>query len=287
MQTAHLRFLAADHMLAAAHAAVSDLARRRRHQLTARRLFLRFLRTCERLELLHPEERRLLEATEAGDDDDPGARAGPKGEDRQLRVELARREKEAAQRVRALRAALARAEGAGDEEEARELEVLGLQTRCRGALRELRLIDEELPLLSIVEAEREAKAEGRRVAAPSPEELSSGQGLRVTTLSSVGGQLLRREELVKAVFEPRMSGPTVSLEEFAEREVAEARRRQEQQASAEAQQASAVRRHRHLQEAGLEDDEDLVDRATVNERAWDEWREENPRGSGNKLGKRF
>ena len=109
----------------------------------------------------------------------------------------------------------------------------------------------------------------------------------MTTLSSIDGQLLRREQLVRAVFEPRMSGPTVSLEEFAEREVAEALRRQEQQAAAETQEENAVRRYRHLQEAGLEDDEDLVDRATVNERAWDDWKEQNPRGSGNKLGKRF
>ena len=114
----------------------------------------------------------------------------------------------------------------------------------------------------------------------------SGQGLRVTSLRSVGGHLLRREEVVRAVFEPRMQGPTMSIEEFADRELADARRRQEQ-ARVEGDQEGAVRRQRHLLEAGLEDDEDLFDQATTNEREWDEWRESHPRGSGNRLGKRF
>ena len=138
--TSHLRFLAADHMLAAALAEVSDYDSRRSHLLRARDLYRRFLQTCERLGLLHEGESRLLATLDSEEEDSP---LGP-AEDRELRLELLRREKEAGQRLRTLRAFLARLgpEDGDAEEETREMEVVALQSRCRGALRELRLIDE-------------------------------------------------------------------------------------------------------------------------------------------------
>ena len=37
---------------------------------------------------------------------------------------------------------------------------------------------------------------------------------------------------------------------------------------------------------GLEDDKDLVDASAKLDRDWDDWKDENPRGSGNKMGDR-
>jgi hypothetical protein len=48
-----------------------------------------------------------------------------------------------------------------------------------------------------------------------------------------------------------------------------------------------VRSYKQLEEQGKEDNEELVDKATDYERYWDEWKEQNPKGIGNKMGKLF
>ena len=46
-------------------------------------------------------------------------------------------------------------------------------------------------------------------------------------------------------------------------------------------------RYAELVAAGQEDDIDLVDQATMKDRSWDDWKDENKKGSGNKMNKRF
>ena len=48
-----------------------------------------------------------------------------------------------------------------------------------------------------------------------------------------------------------------------------------------------VYRYNELVAAGQEDETDLVDQATVKDRQWDDWKDENKKGSGNKMNKRF
>ena len=47
------------------------------------------------------------------------------------------------------------------------------------------------------------------------------------------------------------------------------------------------RRYDQLRADGDEDSADLVEQAALRDREWDAWKEDNPRGSGNKMGKRF
>lgn len=47
------------------------------------------------------------------------------------------------------------------------------------------------------------------------------------------------------------------------------------------------RRYKELLRDGEEDDDELLDEATMADRAWDDWKDNNPRGWGNKMGKRF
>lgn len=49
--------------------------------------------------------------------------------------------------------------------------------------------------------------------------------------------------------------------------------------------SSTRRRYDQLEMDGDEDDEDLVEQAAHHDRAWDDWKAENPRGSGNKANK--
>jgi immunoglobulin-binding protein 1 len=99
------------------------------------------------------------------------------------------------------------------------------------------------------------------------------------------GQLqVKREEIRSGVLRPGWNQPTMSLEELAEREVRDALEREERQRSAEAEARGGPRRYDQLEKDGAEDDADLVDASAALDRKWDDWKDENPRGSGNKRG---
>lgn len=76
----------------------------------------------------------------------------------------------------------------------------------------------------------------------------------------------------------------MSLEELAEKEVAAAMERDEKQKLAEASQKDAPRKYEDLVRDGMEDNADLVDASADLDRRWDDFKDENPRGSGNKRG---
>ena len=75
----------------------------------------------------------------------------------------------------------------------------------------------------------------------------------------------------------------MSLEEFGDLQRADAMER----AQREAEAPTGPRRHRQLVQDGDEDDVLLDEQATMEDRRWDDWKDNNPRGWGNKMGKRF
>ncbi len=84
----------------------------------------------------------------------------------------------------------------------------------------------------------------------------------------------------------------MTLEEFADIEKAEAIERSRKQAEHAANSTgedtdNLSRRYDNLVADGDEDVMRLVDAATYNDREWDAFKEENPKGWGNKAGKRF
>ena len=105
----------------------------------------------------------------------------------------------------------------------------------------------------------------------------------------MNGQLkpiMQRQELANQVFRPSWNQPTMSLEELAERERADAIQRAEAQKISEADAKFKPRRYEQLVKDGMEDDEKLVEASAKLDREWDDWKEENPRGSGNKMSER-
>jgi hypothetical protein len=60
--------------------------------------------------------------------------------------------------------------------------------------------------------------------------------------------------------------------------------REERQKSAEAEQANQPRRYEDLIRDGMEDNAELVEASAKLDRDWDDWKAENPTGSGNKRG---
>lgn len=49
--------------------------------------------------------------------------------------------------------------------------------------------------------------------------------------------------------------------------------------------SSTTRRYNQLEIDGDEDNEELVEKAVHRDREWDDWKDEHPRGSGNKANK--
>ena len=95
--------------------------------------------------------------------------------------------------------------------------------------------------------------------------------------------IVTRDTIKATVFTPSMAPPTISLEEFADMEKEKALAR----SANESNESEVTRRYNQLVKDGDEDDTHLVDLATIEDRNWDEFREANPRGWGNKAGKRF
>lgn len=113
----------------------------------------------------------------------------------------------------------------------------------------------------------------------------SNKGLEITHITKDfnGALLFDRETIHSNVFVPSMAPPCLTLNEFADRELARATEAQEAAKNAPV----GPRRYHELVEAGEEDNEKLVDEATIKEREWDLWKEDNPKGSGNKANKKF
>lgn len=94
----------------------------------------------------------------------------------------------------------------------------------------------------------------------------------VSELRKVAASLSQDRDKIKAgVFRPGHNLPTMSLRELAEIEQADAMRRQREEAEA------AEAQHRHSEECGDDECEEELRR----QRAWDDWKDENPRGAGN------
>ncbi|OQS05178.1 hypothetical protein THRCLA_02646 [Thraustotheca clavata] len=108
-----------------------------------------------------------------------------------------------------------------------------------------------------------------------------GQGIEVTHINPK--MEMKREVIKGRVFQPGHRLPTMSLEELADRELADALDRQERQKNA----PEAPRRIAQLEEDGEEDNMALIEEATYRDRAWDDWKDAHEKGIGNKKGSQF
>lgn len=95
---------------------------------------------------------------------------------------------------------------------------------------------------------------------------------------------IQKETISKSIFRPSWNQPTMTLSQLAEKEIQEATQRSIQQKVAEEENKYKPRRYEYLVRDGLEDNEKLVDESAKVDRDWDDWKDENPRGSGNKMG---
>ncbi|CAK9146551.1 unnamed protein product [Ilex paraguariensis] len=100
--------------------------------------------------------------------------------------------------------------------------------------------------------------------------------------SLVGGNpTSERERMAAQVFQPHYRLPTMSIEEAGLREMGMMNKWQERNAKLMEEANSSWYKDRQKLRPGEEEDED-DDAAVEKARAWDDWKDDNPRGAGNK-----
>ena len=180
------------------------------------------------------------------------------------------------------------------EEALRERWQLVLQRCVRASLESCSSLRDEATMLSVMvgregfgdSAERSAGEAGdERVDPARRAGEGDRKGLSVVHLDKgVDGRVVERRERIKAdIFRPYHNLPTMSLAEFADQEMREAMEREERQRNAPA----PPRRTEHLERDGDEDDHALEEDGRRRQAEWDDWKDANPKGIGNKMGKRF
>lgn len=302
---------------------IAEIAKRQSNLLMACDLWNSFLQKLESLEQLTKEElaeyRELVEildesnssSSNGNNKNGPSAISMPPPVNRDAKIARFRVKQQAEnerQRLESLRERRGRIGIAPDEEMdghdeeglLRTMALAELEMSKATCLEEWSSVLRELPMIAMmVQSQEEQQGQDRYRATNTGGHETGGRSERqqqqeprggplklthITQDSTTGQLLFRREEIRANVLRPGWNQPTMTLEELADREVAGALEREARQKDSEAFQKTQPRRYDQLRKDGLEDDADLVDASAVLDRQWDAFKDENPRGSGNKHG---
>jgi hypothetical protein len=235
----------------------------------------------------------------------PNVPPAPKREDKIARFRAKQQAQQEVQRLKSLRERRSRLgvtpeevlDDADEETLDRNLAMTNLLIQKAEALDEWGQTLRELPMMErMAQMEQEQRHmdkhtgnNGQPQSGPSssdtrqrPPAPASGLQLTHIRLDNAGQLQFKKEEIRSQVFRPGWNQPTMSLEEYADRERAQAMEREQRQNESEAQQAQGPRRYDQLVKDGMEDNLEAVEASAAVDRAWDDWKDENPRGSGNK-----
>ncbi|KAL3778223.1 hypothetical protein ACHAW5_009625 [Stephanodiscus triporus] len=116
--------------------------------------------------------------------------------------------------------------------------------------------------------------------------LVTNDGRLVPAALSTTSNIVTRDAIASSVFRPGWNQPTMTLKELGGWELANALRRLEIQRILEASNIYRPRRYDQFKRDRMEDDDALVEALARLDREWDDWKEENLRGSRNKDGER-
>jgi immunoglobulin-binding protein 1 len=305
ISTKSLPFLAIDHFLALAMVGLpiqpGQMAERKKVILRSVELWSNFIMKLEQLELLSKEEvKEYYSLSEDVGEDFLSRPLPPPSRDAKIaRFKAKQQTKKEMERLRALRdrrqrcgvSAEEEIDGFDDEGLERTLALQDLNLQKAEALEQWAQTKQELPMIEMMADRGRDSQQMKRYAgeedAPSDESRSrplSGKPLEVTRITKdAGGQLqIKREEIRSTVFRPGWNQPTMSLEELGEREYQAAIEREARQKEAEANQKNEPRKYEDLVRDGMEDNLELVDASAKLDRDWDDFKDANPRGSGNK-----
>ena len=311
ISTKSLPLLALEFHLAMAHLAAPSAKSTERmvHVTQSVDLFSSFLQRLEQLELLSKEDTKdyheLLDVVSEDNTDNTRA-ARTVGQQREAKIARFRAKQQAqseVERLRSLKQRRGRLETLAEEEMdgydqdslERQLVLSTLSVHAAEALDEWYQVQRELPMIEMaVKMERERTETDRHRGVTEANESDkrqpiSGKPLQLTHITqdaSTGQLQVRKEEIRSQVFRPGWNQPTMTLEELGEMEMKQAIEREARQKQSEAEQKNAPRRYDQLVRDGLEDNAELVDASAQLDRDWDDFKDANPRGMGNKMGDR-
>lgn len=298
-----LPFLALEHFLAMALVSLPAGPGKMRERKTSIKrsldLWSAFLGKLEQLELLASEElREYHELMEEVDINKP--MQAPNRDAKIARFKAKQQAKKEAERMKALRERRSRCGIAPDEEMdghdeesmERSIALQELSVHKGEAFENWSQSKRELPMVEMM-VKREEETQGMAKHHGSAQEEDqrpplSAKPLQVThiTKDAAGKIQVKKDEIRSKVFRPGWNQPTMSLEELGEREYKQAMEREERQRQTEGERANQPRRYEDLVRDGMEDNAELVEASAKLDREWDAWKDENPRGSGNKMANR-
>ena len=305
VSTKALPLLALEHFLAMAlvslPAGPGKMKERKANLHRSLDLWTSFLDRLEKLELLSPAE--VNEYHDLMEENVDMTKAPP-GQPREVKIARFKAKQQAKKEVERLRSLRERRHrlGASDDDELdghdldsleRTVSLTELSIHKAEAFENWSSSKRELPMIEMMVKKEEEQELMNRHSGKSHGDTQqerqkplSGKPLKVThiTKDSTTGQLqIKRDEIRSQVFRPGWNQPTMSLEELADREVKQAIERERRQKETEAERENDPRRYEQLVRDGLEDNLDLVDASAKLDQEWDDWKDENPRGSGNKM----
>ena len=314
--TSSLKYLFQDYYAAKFHCQWRNVDERAFHLVLAKKHFEAFKKMCLDMKVMDEAEVRELRLEvdeDESDDDEYDTRRGRKkslgaitaDEARMMKINKFKRDAICKKRITSLRQKLSSISKGNNENgeeqidhetDIREMYILQLQSYFRDTLDELPRILQEVQMLQMMKSMKENTAivDGSTTSIPSThfDDKGNGEGISVIRLNkSPDGSIVQTREHVKAnVFVPRMSEPSMTLQEFGDLEYARAMERKAKEEQITSEGSGEVLDFKRLHEQGKEDNEGLMDAATDKARGWDEWKEvssTNWRGAGNKANKRF
>mmetsp|Transcript_17921 Transcript_17921/g.34676 ORF Transcript_17921/g.34676 Transcript_17921/m.34676 type:complete len:325 (-) Transcript_17921:170-1144(-) len=221
----------------------------------AKEQFDAFLQMCESLGVLTTIDRELYR------------HEGPMdpGQKRDTKIARFKQERELKTRLDQI---ASRRQSGGEEEaddDEREAWVVRLQQSSGAAISHLDMIGQEMEVLAV----RDTLAEGATLPRPP---LATPQQMQIQAMLKDAAKDLQsdqRERIRAEVFRPTHTLPTYTVEQWGEIEHANMMHEQQQQ--------KAAQQRNRIEEV----DDDESDEAVLKARAWDDFKDDNPRGWGN------
>mmetsp|Transcript_43694 Transcript_43694/g.103135 ORF Transcript_43694/g.103135 Transcript_43694/m.103135 type:complete len:360 (-) Transcript_43694:147-1226(-) len=276
INTTDLKFLLVPFLMAETVAATRDMERRLDELRKALVFWQAFCADCERLQVADAEDVKALNR----DPQDKPTQA-QKREEKIARYKRCKELDEQVSRLFERKKELKGdewswgASGGFDEESERDLIIALLKRSVSRCVEQIALTQEELPMLEIMAARGGPDAPPPKREKPPLD--SKPWCIRIQDKAEL--QKLYLEQ----VFQPDIPMPTISIAEAAEAEIQEMQEREQREKDFNFRQQYAEHTRwyggdRYGSQEQYEDEQ-----KDYKDRSWDDWKDENPRGSGNKM----
>lgn len=271
--TRHVKYLLVPFLTAKAlNSWQGDPSTRLRNLKNAQQELSTFLTTCDDLRLLSEIDRERI----LNDSPDAVLSLSP-AQKREQKIERFKAERASEKKLVALVERIQAGGNTGDDddddEDEREAALTILQSAVRQALKLHDEIEEEMELLRYAERMRERgvnpseHAQRARPKGPPPGPNGMPSNFRIIS---------NREQEREKVFRPGHSLPTYTVEEWGEIEA----RQMTEKAMQEKEKEIVAKRRKDEEDS---DGDEVVDRETMEARRWDDWKDDNNKGSGNTI----